>query len=180
MVLFFTIFVSACTAVQPKSETVDIAFARSLAVKAAEGSSEEWAQIDNQIESMGTADLAELKKKLLEALAQDPPVTTSMAETWLIYGIIYQIDDELGTLDYSTIVEGAFNWDRATSLFGTTELDFITDGGQQIPIFTTVATVDRDSAYLNSDGRRVRLYIKEEVLGGGRKRNNVVKIETLY
>ena len=51
--------------------------------------------------AMDTAGLAKLQKPLLDVLAREPPLTTSVAGRWLVYGIVYEIDDTLGTLEYS-------------------------------------------------------------------------------
>lgn len=163
---------------QAKGKTMNMDFARKIAVMAIKGG--ERAKINAQIAALGTKDLKALRNLLVDVTRQDPPLTTSIADTWIIYSIVYDIDDRLGTLHYTKVVEGTFNWERATSLVGTTELDFITDSGEQFFIFTTVATVDKASAYFDSDGRRVRLYIREEPFEGGEKRNHVVKIEPLY
>ena len=178
LTMIFVLF--SCAAKQPPKPALDIDFAQAMARKMIDGEPQDWKEVDAQLAAMTPTEMLELKKLLFEVLAQDPPITTSIAGRWLIYSVIYEIDDILWILPYTTVVEGTFEWERAATLVGTTDLDLITDDGRLIPIFTTVATVDKDNAYSYSDGRRVRLYIKEEHFSGGYTRNNVLKIEALY
>ena len=170
----------SCAAKQPPKFALDIDFAQAMARKMIDGEPQDWKEVDAQLAAMTPTEMLELKKLLFEVLAQDPPITTSMAGMWLVYRIIYNINDILWIHNYTAVVEGRFEWERASTLFGTTLMDFITDDGRLIPILATVATVDKDNAYIYSDGRRVRLYIKEPSPTDDTNVSLVLKIEALY
>lgn len=171
-VLFCALFM-LCTPALAKT-TIDAGFAKMLVEQNADRGEEGYNQVTAALAGLDNEELARLKALIAEDMATEAEkiVSAEPVERRLARGLLNNIDDRLGALDYDLTLEGKFL--ESTGAGTVSYYSFKTNEGKVAEVYVGVSTLMPHYGYQENCRDRVRIFVKR-----GDPAGYVAKIELL-